>query len=187
MEAGMTSHHFLPLVAARAPSTHDNTAHATLMGARHSRYGGMKILAKRIALAIPAFVDLFTRHLLKPAFAITLLIGGIRTSVQPIEPAVKVRSRRQNPEPQNYLRRDFAFALAMTAKGEATVTRTRAKTITKPNMIFLAFLGFSVGQEQGLRPAMQITITRRRMVIPERLQPQDLWDAFRMRIKVIPK
>jgi hypothetical protein len=37
MEAGMTSHHFLPLVAARTPRMQARTAQAKLMGARHSR------------------------------------------------------------------------------------------------------------------------------------------------------
>lgn len=63
IDAGITSHHFFPLVAARAPSTQERTAQAKLMGARHSRYGGMKMLRRRAALAIPAFVDLFTSYL----------------------------------------------------------------------------------------------------------------------------
>jgi hypothetical protein len=45
---------------------------------------------------------------------------------------------------RNYLRRDFAFAVAMTAKGEATVIRASAKTNAKLNMLFLAFFGFDV-------------------------------------------
>jgi hypothetical protein len=45
---------------------------------------------------------------------------------------------------QGYLRRGFSFAVAMAANGGATVMSTRTKTITKPNMIFLAFFGFSV-------------------------------------------
>jgi hypothetical protein len=36
---------------------------------------------------------------------------------------------------ENYLRRDFAFALAMIANGGPTVIRTSAKIITNPNMI----------------------------------------------------
>ena len=34
-----------------------------------------------------------------------------------------------------HLRRDFAFAVAITATGGATVTTTSAKTITKPNIV----------------------------------------------------
>lgn len=47
-----------------------------------------------------------------------------------------------------YRRRDFAFALATTANGGATVIRTSVKIITKPNMICLAFFGFSVEQDK---------------------------------------
>jgi len=47
-----------------------------------------------------------------------------------------------------YLRRDFALAVAMTANGGATVIRTRIITINKPNMIHLAFFGFSVEQNK---------------------------------------
>lgn len=48
--------------------------------------------------------------------------------------------------------------------------RTSVKTITKPNMIFLAFFGFSVGIGQGLRALKEIAITPRRVVIAKRLQ-----------------
>lgn len=81
--------------------------------------------------------------------------------------ACRNKSKRNS---HNYFWRDFAFTLAITAKGETTVTRTRAKTITKPNMIFLAFFGFKRRTAQGLRSARPITITRRRLVIPRRLQ-----------------
>jgi len=68
-----------------------------------------------------------------------------------------------------YRRLDFAFALATTANGGATVIRTSIKTITKPNMICLAFFGFS-GTGQGWRAEGAIAITRLQPVIPGRLQ-----------------
>jgi len=41
----------------------------------------------------------------------------------------------------------------MTAKGEATVIRTSAKTIsTKPNMPYLAFFGFAVELDKDGAP-----------------------------------
>lgn len=113
----------------------------------------MKIVAKRTALEIPVLVDLLTRHLLQHAFASTLtyrLKSEVGSTKRPSQQAN--RDDANYAEPQDYLGRDLVFALAMTTKGETTVTATRAKTITKPNMIFLAFFGFSVGQRQGLPP-----------------------------------
>jgi hypothetical protein len=106
------------------------------------------MLANRMALAIPAFVDLFTRHPQHLAFAITQIIDQYR-KYESTESAHFARldfdaKRRTH---QGYLRRDFAFALAMTANGVATVIKTSAKTMTKPNMICLAFFGFSLKQD----------------------------------------
>jgi hypothetical protein len=107
------------------------------------------MLANRMALAIPAFVDLFTRHLQHLAFAITQIIDRYRESVQPIRPVcqgcgLKAKHRLAH----GYLRRDFAFAVAITAIGGATVISASTKTITKPNMIFPAFFEFSVEQQE---------------------------------------
>jgi len=132
----MTSHHFLPLLAANAPRTQARTAQATLMGARHSRYGGMKILVRRTALAIPAFVDLFTPPSLASwsDHSIEAAVFGTLLTTKQFDAG--------GPEKilgSCYLRRDFAFAVAMTANGEATVMKMRVKTITNPNIEFLAF------------------------------------------------
>ncbi len=40
----------------------------------------------------------------------------------------------------------------MTANGGTTVMSTRTNTITKPNMIALAFFGFSVEQDKDGAP-----------------------------------
>jgi hypothetical protein len=175
MEPGMSSHHFLPLVEARAPSTHANTAHATLMGTRHSRYGGMKRLANRIALTIPVLVDLFTRHLLRPALAYSEVFECSFTD----RGFIILASNERTVKTQIYLWRDFVFAFAITAKGGTTVTRTRAKTITKPNIeLSLAFSDFSVRLHKHCAGRDRFTITRRRWVMPERLQSQAIWVSF---------
>jgi hypothetical protein len=103
------------------------------------------MLANRTALAIPAFVDLCTRHLRRFA---------VHSADRPKSGFLSAESARSldpkiNLGPQSYLRRDFAFALAMTANGGATVIRTRTNTITKPNMFFLTFFGFSVEQDKN--------------------------------------
>ena len=67
-----------------------------------------------------------------------------------------------------YFRRDFAFTLAMTAKGETTVKSTRAKINPKPNMSLSLSSDFSVGQ--GLRTGTALSITHSQWVIPGRLQ-----------------
>jgi hypothetical protein len=116
------------------------------------------MLAKRMALAIPAFVDLFTRHLQHLAFAIAQVIHRNRECVQPSRPICQARgSKAKRRSCENYLRRDFVFALAMTANGGATVIRTSAKIINKPNMICLAFFRLSLkldkdGAPQGRWP-----------------------------------
>jgi hypothetical protein len=111
------------------------------------------MLANKIALAIPAFVDLFTRHPQHLAFAITQIIGRNRESVQPNWSCCQsCGSKAKGRVHENYLRRDFAFSLAMTTNGVATVIRTSAKTMTKPNMICLASFGFSVELDKNGAP-----------------------------------
>ena len=67
----------------------------------------------------------------------------IRISFKPsalsLRPVPKVKHG-----PRRYLRRDFTFALDMTANGGATVINTRMNTITKPNMNSPTLFGFSV-------------------------------------------
>jgi hypothetical protein len=124
MEPGTISHHLLPAVAARSPNMPDSTAQAKLMGPRHSAYGGRKILRRRTTLRIPAFVDLFTRH--SPRFA----IASTRRLIA--EVCVSAWS-------MCYLRRPLVFTEEIAAMGGATVTSTRAKIMTKPNIVSLAF------------------------------------------------
>jgi hypothetical protein len=60
---------------------------------------------------------------------------------------------------RNYRRRDFAFALAMSANGEATVIRTSAKTNPKPNMLS-RFLPIQRETGQGWAAATTLAIAR---------------------------
>ena len=73
-----------------------------------------------------------------------------------------------------YLRRDFAFTVAATAKGEATVISTSTKTISKPNMTCLAFSEFSVKQDKNGALRGQLAITLSDVLIPERLQERGM-------------
>jgi hypothetical protein len=122
---------------------HASTAQAKLMGARHSRYGGTKILTKRIRLAIPAFVDLFTLYLRDAQSLYGSAETGFRSPGLAPMPA-------SGFSPQSYLRRDFALDTAMTANGGATAMSTSTNTITKPNMIFSLSFGFSVEQDKDV-------------------------------------
>lgn len=54
------------------------------------------MLANRMALAIPAFVDLFTRHLQHLAFAITQIIGRYREHLKPDRAILHVREIEAN-------------------------------------------------------------------------------------------
>jgi hypothetical protein len=111
------------------------------------------MLANRTTLAIPAFVDLFTLHLPGRGLSTDRRKSGFRSthSARSLRPVPK-----GNLGLRRYLRRDFTFALAITAKGGATVISTRMNTITKPNMISPTFFGFSVEQEQGWRASKMI-------------------------------
>jgi hypothetical protein len=106
------------------------------------------MLANKTALAIPAFVDLFTRQL---RWFRCPSADQSKSGFRSTDSARSLLTSRKARSCQGYLRRDFAFAVAMTANGGATVMNTRTNTINKTDMTFPTFFGSVWNRTRMLR------------------------------------
>ena len=124
------------------------------------------MLANRTALAIPAFVDLFTRYLRR--FAISPLLGRNPEFVERNRPSRRPTVSNRNADSLPAARLRFGRGHDGERRGHRHQDEDNNHQQTEHDSS--RFLRIQRGTEQGLRAIKAMAITRWQGVIPGRLQ-----------------